>query len=203
MMYHANVFPIVRSEPIPVYTYQATIDPAPVNRPQTYQILGGLAKRLTKSERIPVIQNQLAVQSMQGSISSLTGYSYEIPEVGKFQVNLVESERREVTVQQFDNYSRLVNRLVDMALTLFSEDYYKFHPDAPYILRDEPYFDQDLISKTGIIDSKRYYRGVHVFNNLPSFVLNRETELRSHGNLLSEIRSLKGHFEEEREETVD
>ncbi|MDA4128664.1 MAG: hypothetical protein OK422_04340 [Thaumarchaeota archaeon] len=188
---------------MPVYTYSAIIEPKPTNRPQTYQILGGVAKRISKVERTPVIQSMATLQSVQSPITSLNGYSYEIPEVGTFHVDLSETGHQNIPIQQFDNYTHLVNRLVDMALTVFTEDYYKFHPDAPYVLRDEPYFDQDLISKTGILDSKRYYRGIHTFNGTPAFVLNRETELRSNGNLLNEIRSLKGYFEETRGENVD
>src|SRR6266571_1615302 len=202
-MYHANIFPLSRSDPIPVYEYTVAITPTPANRPQAYQILGGIAKRITNSERVPVIGNQLSILSMNQSISSLGGYFYEIPEVGRFNVELAHAGNKKVTIREFEAYSHLVNRLVDMALTVFAEDYYKFHPDSPYILRDEPYFDQDLISKTGILDAKRYYRGVHLFKDKPCFVLNRETQLRSNGNLLTEIRSLRNSFEETRGEKVD
>lgn len=197
------MFPLLRHQPIPVFTYLPTIDPKPVNRPQSYQILGGVAKGITTSSKIPVIQSEQAIQSVQNRIEPLTGYVYENPEIGRFRVDLGESDHREISIDQFENYAHLVNRIVDLALTTFSSEYYKYHPDPPYILRDEPYFDKDLISRTGVLDAKRYYRGVHIFKDSPVFVLNRETQLRSHGNMLNEISDLRTQFGESREEKID
>ncbi len=203
MTYHANAFPLIRSEPIPVHTYTPIIEPKPVNRPQAYQILGGVAKSLTASNAVPVIQTEQTLQSVQKAIEPVDGHVYDNPEIGRFEVDLVESDLRQVKISEFENYAHIVNRVVDMALTIFPSDYYKYHPDAPYILRDEPYFDKDLISRTGILDAKRYYRGVHFFKDLPVLVLNRETQLRSNGNVLNEISDLKAQFEETREAKID
>ncbi|HKZ94749.1 MAG TPA: hypothetical protein VJ249_09260 [Candidatus Bathyarchaeia archaeon] len=201
-MYHANLFPLTRHEPLPVCWYTPSIDPKPINKPQQYQILGIVAKQILYRERKPSVSSGQQIMSLS-PISKLTGHVAEIPEVGRFNVTLVDAGSSSVGLDQFDQYRLLVNRLADIALTMLSSEYYKFHPEAPYILRDEPYFDADLIEKTGIIDSKKYYRGLHEFNNLPVFVLNRETELRSHKNLLNEIKSLMKYYELTRKTNAD
>lgn len=194
-MYHANLFPLIRHEPLPVYRYLTSVDPRPTTRPQNYQILGALAKRIMYKEKIPVVSDGEELISLSSQISTLSGYTHNIPGAGKFNINLEKKSDSEVSIQFFDEYRVLVNRLADIALTIFSKEYYKFHPAAPYVLRDEPYFDAELIDKTGIIDSKKYYRGLHKFNDLPVFAVNRETQLRSNKNLLCEIFSLKKRFE--------
>lgn|GEM_PF-1167734 len=194
-MYHANLFPLIRHEPLPVYRYLTYVDPRPITRPQKYQILGALAKRIMYKEKIPVVSDGEELISLSSQISTLSGYHHKIPGAGEFNINLKKNGDSEVSIESFDEYGVLVNRLADIALTIFSKEYYKFHPAAPYVLRDEPYFDAELIGKTGIIDSKKYYRGLHRFNDLPVFAVNRETQLRSNKNLLCEIFSLKKRFE--------
>jgi len=194
-MYHANLFPLIRHEPLPVYFYEARIDPQPTNRPQLYQLLGIISKQIMYREKQPVVPSGQQIMALGTSISKLTGYVAQIPEVGKFNVDIKNVSKSNVSLNQFDQYKLLVNRLADIALTVLSTEYYKFHPDAPYILRDEPYFDADLIERIGIIDSKKYYRGLHMFNGQPVFALNRETQLRSNRNLLNEMKSLKKHYE--------
>jgi hypothetical protein len=202
-MYHANLFPLIRHEPLPVYFYEASIEPLPANRPQLYQILGIISKQMMFLEKQPIVPSGQQIMALGAAISKLAGYVVDIPEVGKFNVDIKNVSKSDVNLDQFDQYKLLVNRLADIALTILSPEYYKFHPDAPYILRDEPYFDAELIEKTGIIDSKKYYRGLHIFNGQPVFALNRETQLRSNRNLLNELKSLKKQYESMRKLELD
>jgi hypothetical protein len=202
-MYNANVFPLIKYEPLPVYRYNATVNPKPATRPQLYQILGLIAKKIMYEEKWPVVAIGQEINSISCPISKLRSYTAEIPEVGKFDVELTNVGDSVISVEQFDDYRHLINRLADVALTVFSNEYHKFHPEAPYIFRDEPYFDEDLIERIGIIDSKAYYRGLHEFNGRPVFVLNRETQLRSNKNLLNEMKRIKKHFELSNKLTLD
>jgi hypothetical protein len=202
-MYHANLFKLVKHTPFPVFRYAATVDPQPANRPQLYQILGATAKQITYREKKPVVLSEGEIVSLAFPISQLSKHLSSIPDVGQFSVSLTEADSSPIRLEQFDEYRLIVDRLADLALTVFSSEYYKFHPLAPYVLRDEPYFDAELIERTGIVDSKKYYRGLHRFNNQPVFVLNRETQLRSHRNLLNEIKSLKKHFESMKKIAID
>jgi hypothetical protein len=202
-MYHANLFPLIKHEPLPVYRYATSISPQPANRPQQYQILGIVARKIMHQERKPVVSIEQEIASLSSPILTLNGHIVQVPEVGKFSVDMSNAGSTVIGFDQFDEYKRLINRLADIALTVFSNEYYKFHPDAPYILRDEPYFDLDLIERIGIIDSKKYYRGLHNFNNQLVFVLNRETQLRSNKNLLHEMKSLKKNFELLHKTTID
>lgn len=195
-MYHGNLFALLRHEPLPVFTYAASINPPPAFKPQMYQILGNVAKQIMYQERIPVIQNRGQIQALVFRISKLSGFTAEIPNVGRFAIELTETGNTVVSPDQLEDYKLFVNRLADISLTILSDEYHQFHPDAPYVYREEYYFDKDLIEKCGIVDSKRYYRGVHRFNNQLYFVLNRETQLRSNQNLLVEMFSLKNRFEE-------
>lgn len=202
-MYHANGFELTKTNDLPVYTYQAVVEPPAVNRPQFYQILGILAKRLMYEQKIPIVSIEGIIESLPNPISGSMKHSVTLPEVGDFSVTLNLFSQSKISVSQFENYSRLVNRLADVALTIYSSEYYKFHPKAPYILRDEPYFDKGLIEKTGILDSKSYYRGLMNLNGKIVFILNRETQLRSNKNLLVELKSLQKAFEEKNETEID
>jgi hypothetical protein len=202
-MYHANLFPLIKHEPLPVYRYAVSTNPQPANKPQLYQILGIVAKKIMYQEKKPVVSIGQEIVSLSSPILTLKGHIAEVPQVGKFRVDIDNSGSSVIGIDQFDEYKHLVNRLADIALTVFSNEYYKFHPAAPYVLRDEPYFDLDLIERIGIIDSKKYYRGLHNFNNQPVLVLNRETQLRSNKNLLHEMKSLKRNFELLHKTTID
>ncbi|HML03427.1 MAG TPA: hypothetical protein VK487_08655 [Candidatus Bathyarchaeia archaeon] len=203
LTYNANIFPLLKHEDLPVYRYKADVSPQPTNRPQLYQILGNVAKQVTRGERKPVVCFEQQIESLAYPVSKTKDFIVTIPEVGKFSVDLNEAGKSVVGIEQFDEYKHLVNRLADIALTVFSDQYYKFHPKAPFILRDEPYFDADLIESTGIIDSKRYYRGLLHIGGRIAFVLNRETELRSNKNLLVEIKSLKRRFDAMNDTEID
>ncbi|MCW3999522.1 MAG: hypothetical protein NWE93_04730 [Candidatus Bathyarchaeota archaeon] len=202
-MYHANGFELTKANDLPVYTYGAVIKPEPVNHPQFYQILGILAKRLMYEQRIPIVSIEGLIEALPTPISGPMEHSVSLPEVGNFIVSLKLLNQSKIGLSDFENYSHLVNRLADVALTIYSKEYYKFHPKAPNILRDEPYFDKGLIEKTGILDSKSYYRGLMNLNGKIVFVLNRETQLRSNKNLLIELKSIKKTFEEKNETEID
>jgi hypothetical protein len=154
-------------------------------------------------EKKCVVSNREMIESLASPISHLTNHTINLPGLGEFVVDLQELSKSRISIEQFDDYKLLVNRLADISLTILSKEYYKFHPDFPYILRDEPYFDADLIERTGILDSKRYFRGLQRFNNLAVFVLNRETQLRSNRNLLNEMKSLKKRYESMSEAEID
>lgn len=202
-MYHANAFRLTKNEQLPVYLYHANIEPQPVTRAQFYQILGILAKRIMYTERKPVVSIEDGIESLPDPISSGLNHSVVLPEVGDFSVTLSETGKSLIGLEDFENYSHIVCRLVDVALTIYSNEYYKFHPKAPNVLKDEPYFDAELIEKTGILDSKSYYRGLVKLGDSTALVLNRETQLRSHKNLLVEMQGLAKLYEEMNETTVD
>jgi hypothetical protein len=183
-----------RAEPLKVLQYATTLSPSPSVSPQHYQVIGRLAKSLTKEFKIPVVSDGSSLQVLGDDVLA-SSYKVTIEDVGAFSVNLSKPTERKIESSAFDDYRRLVGRIVDLSLVEFSTDYYKFHEQSPYILRDEAYFEQALISMTGIIDSKKYYRGLNRFDGRIYLQLNRETELRSYHNLLSELRCLKNKFE--------
>lgn len=195
MSYHANYFKLRRHEALPVRAYSARINPPPSTKPQGYQILGRIARKLTSELKAPVISTQGRLEILGTEIPpGLLSQHAHFPEIHDFDVELNFDCQRTVQSDESDEYKLLLNRIIDTALTVLSSDYYKFHPDAPYVIRDEPYFDDDLIAATGIIDSKKYYRSLHRFNAELYLLVNRETELRSNKNLLNEIHSLATRF---------
>lgn len=194
-MHHSNLFPLTKYEPLPVLRYEVSIIPKPSNRPQLYQILGKTAKKILREEHKVVVSHDGMIESLSEPITTLNDHHIEISDDLKFLVTLTFKENVEVSISNFEEYKLLINRLVDIALTHFSNTFYKFHPDAPYIIRDEPYFDQELIKTTGIMDSKKYYRTLYKFDGRPFVLIDRETELQSNGNLLVEIKSLQQKFE--------
>src|SRR5207249_10357661 len=104
--------------------------------PQTYQILNIIARRLTSSVKTPTISSGKAIEALGNEIpSALTSQEAAIPGVGKFDVHLTFAENRQVKPEYFEEYKLLVNRILDTALTVLSSEYYKFHPDAPYIIK--------------------------------------------------------------------
>ena len=193
-MFHSNLFLLLKTEPLPVFRYNVAFEPKPTNKVQSYQILGAVAKRIMFEEKKAIISNKGLIESLCSRIPTETSYSVEIPNLGKFNTTLSLSEEANVSIDDFESYKLLVNRIVDIALTIFS-DYRQYYPDAPYVLKKEPYFDSDLIEKTGIIDWKKYYRGLHSFTGRNVLALNRETELVSNKNLLVEMTSLASRFD--------
>jgi hypothetical protein len=183
-----------RREPLKVLQYATALSPPPSVSPQHYQVIGRLAKGLTREFKVPIVSDGSNLQVMGDDLLARS-YAVTIEGVGVFSVSLSEPTQKTIESSAFDDYRRLVGRIVDLSLVEFSTDYYKFHPQSPYILRDEAYFEQALISMTGIIDSKKYYRGLNRFGSLIYLQLNRETELRSYHNLLSELKCLQNKFE--------
>lgn len=193
MTYHSNLYLMKRSEPLKVLQYTTSLSPAPSVSPQHYQVVGKLAKELTRQFKIPVVSDGSSLQVLGDDVLARS-YKVPIEDVGEFLVTLSEPIEKSVASSDFDDYRRLVGRIVDLSLVEFSTDFYKFHPRLPYILRDEAYFEQELISVTGIIDSKKYYRGLNRFGGRVYLQLNRETELRSYQNLLVELKCLQTKF---------
>lgn len=194
-LYHSNLFQLIKYDPLPIFRYEVNITPKPSNRPQLYQILGKTAKKIMKEEHKVVVSHEGKIESLSEQITLLNDHHIEINDELKFSVNLTFKENVEISISNFQEYKLLVNRLIDIALTYFSNTFYKFHPDAPYVIRDEPYFDQELIKTTGIMDSKKYYRTLYEFDGKPFVLIDRETELQSNKNLLIEIKSLQQKFE--------
>jgi hypothetical protein len=87
-MYHANCFELCKSNDLPVYTYEATIEPKPRNRPQFYQILGALAKKIMYEQRKPVVSMDGLIDSLPDAISGSLTYTVKLPQVGDFNVAL-------------------------------------------------------------------------------------------------------------------
>lgn len=201
-MYHTNLFELLKHEPLPVFRYTPTISPKPSNKPQLYQILGSVAKIIMNDEKIPVITTHGNLESFNEPIKNNT-HEVNIGTDLKFKISLNLSEETKISIDNFDEYKLLVNRIIDIAVTQLKTDYYKFHPDAPYIIKDEPYFDKELIEKTGIRDSKKYYRSVYQFQNKFCILLDRETNLSSDGNLLNELHALQKNYESLSGNTVD
>ena len=128
-------------------------------------------------EKKAVVSINGKLESLGEPIVKLSGYTTKIVDENEYAISLEFQEESSVSIGDFEEYKLLVNRLIDIALTQLSGMFYKFHPDAPYIIKDEPYFDNELIKTTGIIDSKKYYRTLMIHNKKPFILLDRETEL--------------------------
>lgn len=202
ILYHTNLFHLLKHEPLPVFRYTPSISPKPSNKPQLYQILGAIAKTIMHDEKIPVITTHGILESFNEPIKNFN-HETNLGNDLKFKISLTPLEETTISIDNFDEYKLLVNRIIDIAVTQLKTDYYKFHPDAPYLIKDEPYFDKDLIEKTGIRDSKKYYRSVYKFQDKFCILLDRETDLSSDGNLLNELRALQKNYESLSGNTVD
>lgn len=194
-MYHNNLFALIKSEPLPIFRYEVTITPLPKKKPQLYQILNKIAKMIIYDEKKVIVSINSKLESLGEPINKLSEYKIKIIDENEYTVSLKFQEESTVSLDSFDEYKLLINRIIDVALTQLSGIFYKFHPDAPYIIKDEPYFDNELINSTGIIDSKKYYRALMLHDQKPYILLDRETELQSYNNLLTELKCLKTKFE--------
>jgi len=202
--YHANLFELLKTEPIPLQVYDVQVDPAPQKRPLFYEVLGITAKLLTKKLKTPIISDEGQIKAVGNGLSEPSWHhKVPIPEMNEFEVELRFVEERESRLSDFDEYTRLVNRIIDVALVYLSDDFYKYHPNAPYILKKEPTFDSNLIENTGIIDYKVYYRGLRLYHGKPYLLVNRGTQLISYINLLNEMKCLLRHFAKIRQKPVD
>ena len=202
--YHANLFELLKAEPIPLQVYDVQVDPIPQKRPLFYKVLGITAKRLTKNLKTPIISDEGQIKVVGNGLSeAFLHHRVPIPEINEFEVELRFTEERESRLSDFDEYKRIVNRIIDVALVYFSDDFYKYHPNAPHVLKKEPTFDSNLIENTGIIDYKEYYRGLRLYHNKPYLLFNRGTQLISYKNLLNEMKCLLRHFAKIRQKPVD
>ena len=203
-MFHANLFELKNASPLPVSSYNVLVDPSPQKMPLFYQILGVIAKRLTKTERKPVISDRGQIKVLGAPLpKSELLQRVLIENVGKFAAELQFLEEKESTLEDFEEYKHLVNRIVDVALLYLSEDYYKYHPDAPYIVKDYPFFDKELIENTGIVDFKEYFRNLRLYGNKPYMIFNRGTRLKSYQNLLVELKCLSNKYGKIRSREID
>ena len=202
--YHANLFELLKAEPIPVQAYDVQVNPIPEKRPLFYKVLGITAKRLTKNLKTPIISDEGQIKVVGNDLpEAFLHHRVPIPDIDEFKVELKFSEERESRLSDFDEYKRLVNRIIDVALVYFSEDFYKYHPNAPHIIKKEPTFDSNLIGNTGIIDFKEYYRSLRVYHNKPYILFNRGTQLVSFNNLLNEMKCLLRRFAKIRQKPAD
>lgn len=202
--FHANLFELKKAEALPVFIYNAMVNPSPEKMPLFYQILGIIAKRLTRTERKPVISDRGQIKVLGTSLAkSKLLQRVSIENVGKFTAELEFLEEKESTLEDFEEYRHLVNRVVDIALIDLSEEYYKYHPDAPYIIKDYPFFDKALIEDTGVVDSKEYYRNLRIYRNKPYMIFNLGTRLRSFQNLLVELKCLSTKYGKVRKQEIN
>lgn len=202
--YHANLFELLKAEPIPLQVYDVRVDPIPQKRPLFYEVLGVTAKRLTKNLKTPIISDEGQIKVVGNGLSeAFLHHKVPIQEMDEFEVELRFAEERESRLSDFDEYKRLVNRIIDVALVYFSNDFYKYHPNAPHILKKEPTFDSNLIENTGLVDYKEYYRGLRLYHNKPYILFNRGTQLVSYSNLLNEMKCLLRHFAKVRQKPVE
>jgi len=202
--YHTNFFELLKAESILLHIYDVQVNPIPKKRPLYYNILGIVAKLLTKNLKNPIISDEGQIKVIGNSLSDASlHHKIPIPDMNEYDVELIYSEERESSLSTFDEYRHLINRIIDVALLYFSEDFYKYHPNAPHIIKKEPTFDSDLVETTGIIDYKEYYRGLRIYQDKPYILFNRGTKLVSFKNLLNEMKCLLRRYAKIRQRTVD
>jgi hypothetical protein len=191
--FSANLFELRKYKPLKVNIYLPDVTPTPEKPAQFYQIIGRLARNLTKSMQTAVISEKGRIMALEALISKTNLMSkIELEDIGIFNVKLtLESTESIGFADSPSSYSRLVSKIVDLALVHLSTDYYKYSELSPYIMeRGEGYFDESLRKRIGIEDGRRFYRGLRVVENAPYLVINREIELRSWKNLLNELKIL-------------
>ena len=202
--YHANLFELLKAEPIPLQVYDVQVDPIPEKRPLFYRVLGITARRLTKNLKTPIISDEGQIKVVGKGLSKASlHHRVPIPNMDEFEVELKFAEERESRVSDFDEYKHLINRIVDVSLVYFSKDFYKYHPRAPHLIKRESTFDSNLVENTGIIDYKEYYRSLRIYNNKPYILFNRGTQLVSYDNLLNEMKCLLRRFTKIRKKPAD
>jgi len=188
--YNANLFALTKSEPLRVHVYKPTVSPNYERTGRFYEILGRLAKKLTNELRTAVISDEGRIKTLEKRIpSDALKQEIELENIGTYAIDLAFEETKETSVEDTEEYGRIVNRLIDLSLTYLSPDFYKFHALSPYILKKGDYFfDEALRDEIGVVDVKRYYRGIRVVNGVLHVIVNREIDLRSWKNLLNELK---------------
>jgi len=193
MSFNANFFELKRYEPLQVFTYSVSITPTPKKSAQFYQILGLLAKKITAKMGAVVVSDQGKINILELEIPNkdLVNQEINIENLGGFSINLKLESKNEVTVEQTEQYSKLVNQIIDVAMTKLSYDYYKYSERAPFVFESKTgFFDETLKKESGIEDGTRFYRGLRIVNGKPYVLINREIELRSWKDLLNELKIL-------------
>lgn len=202
--FHINLFELKNAEPLPVFIYNVTVNPSPEKRPLYYRILGKIAKHLSRTEKRPVISDRGQIKVLGTPLAkNMLIQRVSIENLGNFTAQLELLEKKESTLKDFEEYRHLVNRVVDVALVDLSVEYYKYHPEAPYIIKDYPFFDKALIEDIGIVDFKEYFRNVRIYHNKPYMIFNLGTRLKSFENLLKELKCLSSRYGRIRNREID
>jgi len=188
--YSTNLFAFTKSEPLRVHVYNPTVSPNYERIGRFYEILGRLAKKLTSELGTAVISDEGKIKTLEKKIpSNVLKQKIELENIEMYTIVLALEETKETTAEDINEYGRLINRLIDLSLIYLSPDFYKFHALSPYILkRGDYFFDETLRNEIGVVDIKRYYRGIRIVGGVPHVIVNREIDLRSWKNLLNELK---------------
>lgn len=190
--FNANLFQLTTHEPLKVKTYLPKITPETRNDANFFQILGRVANLLTKELKIPVISDQGKIKVLESEISTNSlKHKIELEEIGEFTITLELIQDEEISISKVSEYTKLVNQIVDVALTKLSGDFFKYVEKSPFVIeRGEGFFDEQLRNDIGIEDGTQFYRGIRIIHGQPYLIVNRSIELRSLKNLLNELKIL-------------
>jgi len=191
--FNANLFELKTYKPLKVNVYIPELTPSPEKETHFYQVLGRLARRLTRSMGTAVISDAGRIKVLESPIQEQDlVHEVGLENIATFKVKLRLEGANDIGFADApDEYGRLVSRIVDLALVHLSDDYYKYSDRSPYIIeRGEGYFDESLRKRIGVEDGRRFYRGIRVLDGIPHLIINREIELRSWKNLLNELKVL-------------
>jgi len=194
--YNANLFELKRHDPLKVKTYSPEITPRPKEDAIFYQVLGRVANSLTSTTKMPVISERGQIKILESTLpESELNPEIEIENVGKFEIKLKLVEEQEITIYKLAEYTKLINQIVDVAVTKLSTNYFKYVEKSPFIFeRGEGYFDETLRNEIGIEDGTQFYRGIRMVQGIPYLIINRSIELRSLKHLLNELKILGEHW---------
>lgn len=203
--YNINLFAMTRSESLTVNVYVPKVSPNYEKSGRFYEIMGRLAKKLTNDLGIAVISDEWRIKTLEKKLpSDALRQEIEVENIGTYAIDLALEETKETSTDNIDEYRRFVNRLIDLSLTYLSPDYYKFHALSPYILkRGDYFFDETLRNEIGVVDTKRYYRGIRVLSGVPYIIVNREIDLRSWKSFLNEMKIFAEWFGIVKEKEID
>lgn len=190
--FNANLFKLIIHEPLQVKTYSPKISPEPPNDANFYQLLGRVANDLTRKLEIPIISDHGKIKVLEAHIPEQNlEHTIELEEIGEFVIKLELVNDEKITVDNIEEYTKIVNQIVDVALTKFSGDFFKYVEKSPFVIkRGEGYFDEQLRNDIGIEDGTQFYRGIRIMHGEPYLIVNRSIELRSLGDLLNELKIL-------------
>lgn len=204
--YNANLFELKVYKPLKINTYTPVISPAPERPAHFYRVLGILAKKLTDVLETATISDEGRIKVLELKIpEDKLETRIRVENLRDFTVKLKFEETHDVNfVDEPLAYGRLVSKIVDLALCVLSDDYYKYSDFSPYIMeRGEGYFDESLRKRIGVEDGRRFYRGIRMAFGIPHLIINREIELRSWQNLLNELKVLANWWQAVKNKPVD